>query len=468
CVYVPDAVLTDGEIIGYGFDISSYIDFEGSACLTNESGTTGFLISHKDVTQIDKTMTNVLVQPSTSEPLEVPQGAIGVYLKRTVKGNFEVISVGETRASSKYFTLILQDSYAKAFATDLMKSDARFLFVNTSLITKYGTSAAVEINGTGHIVSAIDPAEPCDGICLYDEAYGLLLSPEREGEFIDVLVFDGTVAYIGNNASRIVFPYPNGYMICFNGSESAAIAADIRIGDTVETVSVEMTTSPTAYVEINGNKIEIAYCNEYRSAVAYAVMYNEDYIHNSTDTNIWGMECAVNAKGIIESIVETSVTGVSGNTAIPDGGFVVSTGDNLYKTYLNGASVGDSAKYIEKEGMYSFRTIYDALYNKYGDGEYLSVITNDFSAKTNAVTNSVTVTVNANGYITAIAQDGRAVSVPEGGCVILATGVKKTELLRFCQLGQRVIVQSHYSRLLLFGEAELKKETYEELLTQMK
>lgn len=301
------------------------------------------------------------------------------------------------------------------------------------------------IGKTSFTVDAYNPAADHEGVCVFDKDSGLTVSGTGEG-YADILVFDSLVADIRIGQSSFM-PFPNGYLIRMPEDR----AAEIRIGDGVGVFGFRVNVSPKEHVLFKERvKIPIPYRNEARTAVAKAVLYDSAYIHDSTDTNIWGMEIAVSADGVVTEVVPTSREGVSGNTSIPSGGFVLSTGYETYKSMLSSVRVGDSARLVSEFGLYDFYFL-DDLLDDYGEGEYLSKIE---AGTTKVNENALEAVVSADGVVTEL-KEGGGTAVPAGGYVLVATGVKRNELLRFCEAGDRVFTQAKKVYILTDSEQSI-------------
>ncbi len=312
------------------------------------------------------------------------------------------------------------------------------------------------IGRTTYTVDAYNPKGPVDGIAVYDKDSGLAVSGTGKG-FADILIFDSVVADIRTEQSTFM-PFPNGYLVRMPMDK----IGDVKVGDSAMVFNFDVKVNPKKYVLMKDRlKIPVFYQNEARTAVARAVLYDGDYIHDSTDTNIWGAEIAVDADGKATEIVPTSTEGVSGNTGIPEGGFVISSGNSTYISMMSSVHVGDSVRLVEEFGMYDFYSIDDLLY-EYGTGEYLAKISEGITVS------------NANAVEYAVAADGTVIStsvgggtaVPEGGFVLVATGVKRSELQRFCAVGKKVFERS--GKLYVFTDSRFNFEYLGKTLQDIK
>lgn len=312
------------------------------------------------------------------------------------------------------------------------------------------------IGRTTYTVDAYNPTEEVEGISVFDKNSGLTVSGTGKG-YADILVFDSTVADIRTEQSTFM-PFPNGYLVRMPLDK----IGDIKLGDGVSVFNVDVSVNPKKYVLLKERlKIPVYYQNESRTAVVRAVLYDGDFIHDSTDTNIWGTEVAVDADGKVVENVPLGTEGVSGNTSIPEGGFVISSGNSLYVTMLSSAHIGDSARVVEEFGLYDFYSIDDLLY-EYGTGEFLAKIS---EGRTRTDANAVEYAVDANGVIVSTSVGGNT-AVPEGGFVLVATGVKRTELQRFCAVGKKVFDRS--GKLYVFTDSSFSTDQMKKMVDDIK
>lgn len=445
-----------------GWEMPEYIDIYENASVTDPTETAGFVLSHKDPKSFEG-VTDALFSPSASQRTEVPSGFLALTCSRNVKGEFTTEEYGVKKTASREFTLMLSDPYSLGFAKAFMKGKEGYYINNTEKISSYGNGIFAVIGDTPFEITAYNSDTPSEGVEIYDEAYGLKLSPERDFEFLDIFVFDGVVAYVGEPNVRTVLPYPSGYAVCFNGKTAVEAAKGIKVGDTVETVLLDVVTTPADYVLLNGkNIVETVFRNENRTAFATAVVYDSEFFWDSTRTNIWGAEAAFDADGNFVSATKLGIEGESGDTPIPDGGFVLSSGNDLYAGYMSKLKAGDTAQRIQKDTAYFYRVIRDISYGNSADGRYATVYSG-ISCTPNAE-NTLEISVDKNGYIISSSMGGNT-SVPDGGYVISASGDKKQEIMRFYKIGQRVIFMEDKYSFALFGDSVLNTAEYEKILT---
>lgn len=436
----------------HGFNYPVYVDIYGKASVTDATGTAGFLLTHKDPASFEGVV-NALFSASPADRVTVPEGYFALTCSRNARGEFTTKKFGVEKTAEREFTVMMSDPYAIGFAKAFMQAGDKYYVNRTDLISAYGSVETVVIGETPFSVTGINPSSPAEGVEIYDESYGLALTPERDFDFIDVFVFDGVVTYVGEKNTRTVLPYPSGYAVCFNGKDAVKKAESIKVGDEAENILFEPAVTPADYVLLSGERIvETVFHNETRTAFSTAVVYDGDFFWDSTRTNIWGVEAAFDADGNFVSVTEMGKEGVSGDTPIPDGGFVLSSGNNLYASYMLKLKEGDTAERITKDSLYFYRKITDVSYGKAEENRYITVYS-DIS-RTPATEVALELSVNKDGYITSVSEGGNT-PVPDGGWVISAVGDKKQELNRFYKIGQRVIFMEDISAFALFGDSKL-------------
>lgn len=460
-IFVKNASASDNFEIN-GYTMPEYIPIHENASVTDITGTAGFLISHKDPESFEN-VKNALFSPSASERSEVPEEYIGITCSRNSKGEFTTEQYGAKKTAAREFTLMLSESYAKGFAKAFMQENDKYYINNSDTVSKYGSGKVLAVNGVPFEVTALNPESPALGIEVYDERFGLKLSPERDFEFIDIVIYDGMVTYIGKANTQTVLPYPDGYAVCFNGKDAVEKAKGIKVGDTAEAVLFEPVTTPKDYVLLDGKRIvETVYKNEERTAHATAVIYDQNFFWDSTRTNIWGVEAAFDKNGAFVSVKDMGVED-SGNTPIPEGGFVLSSGNSLYGSYMKKLKEGSTAERIIKDGAYFYRKIYDVSFEKQTEGKDITVYYGISATPEN--TNAFELAVDKDGYVVSASTGGKT-KLPEGGYVISAVSYKKDELKRFSQVGYRVFLFEDISALSLFGSADTDLEFLTERISK--
>ena len=461
CSIFIEKASADKDFTVDGYSMPEYIDIYENPSVTDETGITGFLLSHKDPKSFEG-VTNAFFSPSASNRTEVPEGFLALTCSRNVKGVFSTVDFDVKKTGERDFTLFISQPYAKGFAEAFMKGNGGYLINNTEKISSYGSGMYAVIGDTPFKITAINPEKSSEGIEIYDETYGLKLSPERDFKFLDIFVFDGVVAYISAPDTRTILPYPSGYAVCFNGKAAVNAAKNIKVGDRVENILFEAVTTPHDYVLLNGkNIVETVFRNENRTSFATAVVYDSEFFWDSTRTNIWGTEAAFDADGNFISVTRLGTEGESGNTPIPGGGFVLSSGNDLYSNYMLKLKDGDTAERIQKDSAYFYREIRGVSYGEKTDSRYVTVYSG--ISRTPNSENTLEISVDKDGYIIASSAGGNT-QVPQGGYVISASDDKKQEISRFYKIGQRVIFMEDKYSFSLFGDTDLDTREYESLL----
>ena len=147
------------------------------------------------------------------------------------------------------------------------------------------------------------------------------------------------------------------------------------------------------------------------------------------------MEIAVQDGVVVE--IRPSGKENSGNTPIPEGGFVLAVGaGSTYESMLKNVKVGDKAEYTQRFLAYSGDKMVAELVNT---GEYaygtLAVYTSDKHSVTPASSTLTEVAVDAGGVITAIYTNSPGgVAVPQGGMVLSGNGAAGITLTALAKL----------------------------------
>ena len=108
-----------------GYSLPEYIDIYENPSVTDETGITGFLLSHKDPKNFEG-VTNAFFSPSASNRTEVPEGFLALTCSRNVKGVFSTVDFDVKKTGERDFTLFISQPYAKGFAEAFMKKYLNF------------------------------------------------------------------------------------------------------------------------------------------------------------------------------------------------------------------------------------------------------------------------------------------------------------------------------------------------------
>lgn len=238
-------------------------------------------------------------------------------------------------------------------------------------------------------------------------------APDGDSSFVDAVIADGAVCAVYPAGFAAVVP-ENGYVVRMRG-EGGNIAAGSAVkgldaGDCL----------PAKYVRFDAGRIEFRNENATRFNDINAYFYDKSWYAASTLTD-GGFEIAVDAAGTVVSVSE------SGNTYIPDGGYVlslssISAGSNIAAK----VKVGDRAELVRSSPLYTVKRLIVSGRNKTRTGDGNTIYTPDKNTVTPDGDGTYTeIAVNSAGRVTGIfANVSGGTEIPEGGYVISCAGLQ--------------------------------------------
>ena len=224
-----------------------------------------------------------------------------------------------------------------------------------------------------------------DGIFVFSESGRSVSAPVGDSSFVDAVIADGAVCAAYPAGFAAIVP-ENGYVVRMRGS-------GVRFG---------------------AGRIEFGNENATRFNDIHAYFYDKNWYAASTLTD-GGFEIAVDADGTVVSVSE------SGNTYIPDGGYVlslssISAGSNIAAKL----KVGETAELVRSSPLYTVKRLIVSGRNKTRTGEGNIIYTHDKNTVTPGGDGTYTeIAVNSAGRITGIfAGVSGGTEIPDGGYVI--------------------------------------------------
>ena len=402
----------------------------------------------------------VIYSPST-KGIAFGENEYAIQLKRGLKGVFTVEKTDVPKTDSRNFTVLFRNENDIKLAKKFFASGREVKIVNSDKIHRFGNKMTAVIGGTPYTITDknTDTAE-ADGVYLFDNRREYSAIPSSGKDQVSVVVMRDLVAYVGEVNERMFFPSVNGYVLSFVGEYAKNVKASF--GDDVEILLFEPLTSPSAYVEINGYREEVNYFNCTRTAYAGAVVYDGDFQYGSTHTNEWGLEIAVDEDGKVLSVTEGGNKN-SGNTPIPENGYVLSVGmdESLYsklcKTYE-----GADAKLVKNVTPYTVHKMKLDGRNKPREGETAVVYDTSYGSKTPVVPKGqLELICDGDGYVIAEGDPNGGNEIPDGGFVIAFYGMRYDEIRDFYKTGSRFFVSDSAVFLYIFNYPRLLiKENY--------
>ena len=286
---------------------------------------------------------------------------------------------------------------------------------------KLGKNDALEVRGTNEI-----PTEA--GVYVFTDPDFEL---PREGKYTDIAVVNSAVTMMGDA------PYvpEDGIVVRFYECE----VPETALGDTARYSGGMPVPLGDGYVSFGEEiHVRVGYTNTTRTEEAVGFLFDEGWYSDTTCSNQWGTEIAVQNGVVVE--VNPSGTETSGNTKIPAGGFVLAVGaGSTYESILRKVKVGDAATYITRPATYSAEKFVSDLVDE-DMGDALSVVSHDTRfALAPKGTNLTQVLVNQEGYVVSVeTHSAGGGEIPKGGMAITAKGYKGDALASAAEVGKYV------------------------------
>ena len=276
----------------------------------------------------------------------------------------------------------------------------------TKLDTLNGiTDTAVKISGKYYTFDEnhINSSAGTDGIFLTPDNASLMTDKRS---FIDIVVVDGKVCYIGREDTPTLIPASHGYALSFAGS-SKSTGKEIKIGDEIEGILIKDYENPDKFVKINGVNYPFGAMNEKLSENTTISLY----------TGIYG-ESTGNDKCVEISIENGKVVAVSdsGNSSIPQDGYVlaIANTETLYKNSARDIQTGDIALISAAGNFYGFTAFNYTAINGIRYTDYIVI----YDGKEGKYTGT-----NIYGYEVGVNSEGKMISQSYAGNMEIPTGV---------------------------------------------
>ncbi|PKM62522.1 MAG: hypothetical protein CVU97_04960 [Firmicutes bacterium HGW-Firmicutes-21] len=435
-----------------GYTSPEYIELPSAALLAVD-GKSGVPINYRDCEGFPEDNINILMQPSTVFAVsDIPENLYAISIKRKTSGIFSVEEIDVKKYGNKYSTVVFGNEYSIAYAKKLLTLGMEFRLANTELATPYGDKKTLLLDNNPYRVNGIN-TDYCakNGVYVYNYEYTETAAPICQNTFIDMVVINGIIMWKGEKNERAVMPGKTGYIIRFSGVNTD----NIPLGTQVKTILFENKSIPLSHVKINDVIIEVGYYNTERTAEPTGFIYNSDFYSLTTCTNIWGLEIAVSGGVVVE--VNPANQATSGNTAIPQDGFVISIGSgNSVYSKLGNVKVGDNADFYDESSFYSVNSIPISGVNAVRRNNNLMVYNSEYGKSTLTSNIGIELSVDKNGFVTAIYEEGKGNSaIPtDGGFILSALGAKIDELLANVGIGSCVFYNTEKLNLYIVETPE--------------
>lgn len=356
------------------------------------------------------------------DTVTVPENSVCVILKSGSGSHYSVSSLVQAGEKvSGTYALLFTGEYNVMYANEFYK-DGKVYFTKLDTLNGITDTAAVKISGKYYTFDEnhINSSAGTDGIFLYTPDNASLMTDKR-GSFIDIVVVDGKVCYIGREDTPTLIPASHGYALSFAGS-SKSTGKEIKIGDEIEGILIKDYENPDKFVKINGVNYPFGAMNEKLSENTTISLY----------TGIYG-ESTGNDKCVEISIENGKVVAVSdsGNSSIPQDGYVlaIANTETLYKNSARDIQTGDIALISAAGNFYGFTAFNYTAINGIRYTDYIVI----YDGKEGKYTGT-----NIYGYEVGVNSEGKMISqsyagnmeIPTGGFVISVHGDANIDMLK--------------------------------------
>ena len=261
-----------------------------------------------------------------------------------------------------------------------------------------------------------------DGIFVFSGGGASVAAPEGRNEFTDAVIADGAVCAVYPAGFAAVVP-ENGFVVRMRGTgEGITAGSAVRGLDTGDRL-------PEKYVCFDAGRIEFGNENATRSDDFCAYLYDKGWYAASTLTD-GGFEIAVDCNGTVVSVSK------SGNTYIPDGGYVLSLSSvSAGSSVAAKINVGDKAELVRSSPLYTVKRLIVSGRDRERTDNVNIIYTSDENTVTPDGGGTYTeIAVNSAGRVTGVFTGvGGGKEIPEGGYVISCAGLQASAAGRYAK-----------------------------------
>ncbi len=356
------------------------------------------------------------------DTVTVPEKSVAVLLESGTGSNYTIKSIAGTGETvSGTFALLFTGEYNVKYANEFYK-EGKVYFARLDKLNNITDTAAVKIGDSYYPFEPdhINTSAGADGIYLYTPENSSLVTDGRES-FIDVVVLNGMVCYIGAENARTLIPASHGFTLSFAGN-AKELGKDIAVGDEIPNLLINDYANPDRFVRINGTNYEFTAVNATLSASNSAVLYTGLY-GTSTGTGSDCVEIAFKDGKVVE-------VSASGDTVIPEGGYVLAVPYANTKLYASAkkVSVSDSVLVSFAGNNYGYSSFGYTTVNGVRYTDYIVIYNGKAGKTTGTNIYGFEVGVNAEGKMTTSSYAGN-MTIPEGGFVISVHGDANVAML---------------------------------------
>jgi len=396
----------------------------------------------------------IYINNEYSKSFIIPENTYAMKIEKVVSTTFKFVETvtGQTEPGNIY--LIFYGNYNIEFGKQLCSGDEKLAVNNLNMVSSTTDQASIVIDENEYSLVNGDVDQESisgDGIYLFDANNSSRVSPETNLDFIEMVVIDNEVLYIGDANEKVMIPNNNGFAISFVGS-AIEKASQITLGDTIKTQLLDIPDYPEKYVRIGKSIFSSVGYNQARDN-STLVVYTSEF-GEATGTDDTGTEV------IVVNNKVTEIKRQSGNNQIPENGYVISIGSSHDRySFIFRAAVGEAVYTSLISITYNMAKLPYNSINGVRNTNYLVVYDGSDGKKTTETNEwGIEVIVNANGQIVGFGEAGNT-AIPEGGLILSGHEDMKNELIENYILGAKVIIDKANKNVIIFDAPETKADT---------
>ncbi|MEG1743250.1 MAG: hypothetical protein RR246_03695, partial [Clostridia bacterium] len=253
-----------------------------------------------------------------TKTVTVPQNAFAVTLKGGTANNYTIVSTAEKGSQLKDVNaLLFVGDYNVTFAKKYFTAEKKIFVAHFELLNDLTDTSSVLIGDKLFKINDenVNSKSDADGVYLYNCNSESLVSSNKKNGFIDIVILNDKVIYIGKENIRTLIPTSGGYTLTFAGAENLKYAKTLKIGDKVKSIFITVPKMPDMYLQVLSEKFPFKFSNIARTLEAPIVLYSSSY--GKTTGTLDGVEIIINDNKVLS-------VNLKGNSEIPKGGYVLS------------------------------------------------------------------------------------------------------------------------------------------------
>ena len=284
---------------------------------------------------------------------------------------------------------------------------------------KWDDKRSVSLHGKSFALSGVNEQPRGEGVYYFSREWGTA-APESQGEYTDCAVCAGMVVEITENEPAAI--PETGFVMRFCG---VVPESGPELGEAARCSFDNHPYLPPVYVACGETRVGAGYANIVRIDDDTGFIYDGGWYAATTFGNPYCTEVAVDPEGTVVQ-VNPSGTAESGNTPIPEGGYVIAAGQgSATEKLLLKFCEGDKAEYHAESRIFTAEKYGLADKDPAERPNYAAVVLyTSGKYKTTPAGSWITeIAVSADGKVTGIRPycDG-GTAVPEGGFVVSGSG----------------------------------------------